>query len=91
VQRRDLDEIVELDIKPAARTYAEGIHERVTTSMVAGMNEAAAETFDAYTMDESDIRDLVLPALKSEVFYNLARLANQAAQGWAEVVERNLS
>jgi hypothetical protein len=90
MHRKELDETIEIEIKPAAKTYAEGIHETVSSSMVEGMNEAAAEVFDPMTLTEEDLVDLVLPALKSEVFFNLARLSADAAQGWAEVVERNL-
>lgn len=91
MQRRDLDELIELEIKPNAKSYAENIHEMIAQAMVEGLTKAAEESRDPYLMCEADVLDLVLPALKSETYWHLSRLARAAAQGWAEVVERNLA
>jgi hypothetical protein len=91
MQRRDFDEMVELDIKPNAQSMAENLHEGIARALEEGMNDAVAENFDPHLMDEDDLRNLLLPALKSEAYWCLSRMAREAACGWAEVVERNLS
>lgn len=82
---KELFDVFENEIVPAARTYAEHLHEEVSVEMTAGMSEAVADVFDAETMNEEQVRDIILPGFKAVVFERLAELAEDASGGWLAV------
>ena len=89
MQREELREIIATDVRAQAVTYAEGIHEQMTRAMVDGMNAAAAENWND-DLDETEVRDVILPAMKMYVYDRIAQLATEAKTGWAVVYHEGI-
>ena len=83
MDREDWFNLLQDDIKPAARGLADQLHTQLARGIVEGMTDAVNDM--AGEVDEAFCMDVLLPAMKRECFVALARLCSKSADGWEEV------